>query len=390
MSILRIIKKAHKVFEIILRMIPIRLNAVFFESFGGKYNDNPKYISEELNQTNPKMKIVWGYIGSANKEIPPEMIKVRPGTLRYYIYKNWSKVSVDNYCGTVFHYGKKGGKTISKLINNKHRLNISTWHGTPLKKIGADILDEAKKEGFYSTSSFIIAGCSYTQKCIERSVYHMIPVEILGTPRNDILFRTGKTEELRQKLHLPENKKICLFAPTYRDSVELSGVTQLKELNTERLLMALHQRFGGEWVFVFRVHHTVEQAILNESILKDKVNVINGNDFEDMAEYLYITDFLITDYSGSLFDYALTRKPCVLWTPDKEEYEKKPGLYMDMSELPFDLCYSSDELIERVECFDSEKNISRIDSFLKKTGNSEDGNASKRISERIVQFMKSK
>ena len=120
------------------------------------------------------------------------------------------------------------------------------------------------------------------------------------------------------------------------------------------------------------------------------MNVINGNDFEDMAEYLYITDFLITDYSGSLFDYALTRKPCVLWTPDKEEYEKKPGLYMDMSELPFDLCYSSDELIERVECFDSEKNISRIDSFLKKTGNSEDGNASKRISERIVQFMKSK
>ena len=93
----------------------------------------------------------------------------------------------------------------------------------------------------------------------------------------------------------------------------MSGVFQLKALDIDALLSTLGEKFGGEWCFVFRSHNLVMKAIQNES-LGIHSDIINGNRFPDMAEYLAVSDALLTDYSSSMFDYMLTKRPTFLYT----------------------------------------------------------------------------
>ena len=49
----------------------------------------------------------------------------------------------------------------------------------------------------------------------------------------------------------------------------------------------------------------------------------------DINDLLPATDILITDYSSSVIEFALLRRPIVLLVPDLAEYERDPGLYLD-------------------------------------------------------------
>ncbi len=76
---------------------------------------------------------------------------------------------------------------------------------------------------------------------------------------------------------------------------------------------------------------------VKEQNLKYSGKVINGNLHDDMAEYLAVADALITDYSGSVFDFALTGKPGFLYTPDKDHYiNDERGVYLELEQLPYD------------------------------------------------------
>jgi CDP-glycerol glycerophosphotransferase (TagB/SpsB family) len=49
----------------------------------------------------------------------------------------------------------------------------------------------------------------------------------------------------------------------------------------------------------------------------------------DLNEVLVAADVLVTDYSSSIFEWAILRRPLVLFTPDLAAYEAEPGLYLD-------------------------------------------------------------
>ena len=372
---------------------PIINNTVFFDSFGGQYNDNPKYISEKLHDLDPSIKIVWS-VSDHGKEKPPEYAyKVKTGSREYYKYAFCSEVTVDNYTGirVLGFIHKKLYKFLSKIINRSSVLSISTWHGTPLKKIGSDYKNIGNKR-FCSGTTFAVAGCEYTKEILEKAFGFYDRVRLYGTPRNDVLSNRPNVTQLKEKLGLPLDKKIVLFAPTFRDSIELSGLYQLKTIDINVLLDTLSKRFNDDFVFVFRVHHSVLEAIFsrdNEFYLKE--NVINGNLFDDMAEYLVCTDVLITDYSGSLFDFALTERPCFLFSPDREQYIKvERGLYIDYDSLPFPKADDVETLLDNISHFSQEKYINDLSAFQTRIGNVEDGHASERIAKEIVDFIAGK
>ena len=118
--------------------------------------------------------------------------------------------------------------------------------------------------------------------------------------------------------------------------------------------------------------------------------IINGNLNDDMAEYLACADILITDASSSMFDFALTGKPCFLYFPDVEHYDKvERGFYFDIQrDLPFPLSVNFDELCEQIQSFDEEKYAVGIKELLENIGNIDDGNSSKRVVEYIVEHIK--
>ncbi|MBO5889668.1 MAG: CDP-glycerol glycerophosphotransferase family protein [Clostridia bacterium] len=366
--------------------LPILKNVVLFRSFYGQYNDNPKYIFEELHKRNKNIKTVW-VTGVGKKQSFPEGVEtVELHSKEYAKYIARAKVVVDNYTGIRSNF-IKGNNIFKRALykytakKRKGQLNISTWHGTPLKKIALDEpqYKNKKHSKAYLNTDILLSGCNVTANSFITAFKFKGEILKFGTPRNDILFKPETKEELKKKLGLPLNKKVILFAPTFRDSLEMSGLYQMKNLDINNLLTKLSNKFGGEWCFVFRTHNLVFQKIQEEG-LKINENVINGNKFDDMAEYLVCTDLLLTDYSGSMFDYLITKKPCLLYTPDLDNYKNNErGFYLNIDKLPYKPCVTEEELIKEIEDFNEEKYICKVNEFLVKIENTETGEASKKV-----------
>ena len=188
---------------------------------------------------------------------------------------------------------------------------------------------------------------------------------------------------------------MVLFAPTFRNdgkdvegkNIQRSGLNQISGIIFDELFASLKKRFGGEWIFVCRFHYHVSNLVdWDELENKYPGKVVNGNNSSDMAEYLKCTDVLITDASSSMFDFALTYKPCFLFFPDIDNYSNKErGTYIDPYSLPFKTSKSFKALVEDIEMFDYERYKFQVDKLLSNLGNTDDGHASERIAKYIYE-----
>ena len=310
------------------------------------------------------------------------MCCIKYNSIKYYYYVLCSKIVVDNYCGIVYTFSNNKSKFFEFIVNDKRQLNISTWHGTPLKRIGKAEKGYENKI-LYTSTDLMTVNSKYVADIMENS-FGFNNIKSLGFPRNDILFKNDVTA-IKKKLQLPINKNVVLFAPTFRENLYESGERQLNELNITKLLDTLHEKFGGEWVFVARVHNEVLRKF-NFSQIADS-NIINGNLHDDMAEYLVAADVLITDYSASMYDYLYTNKPCFLLALDKENYEKRErGFYMDINDLPFSIATNVSDFYTDIKEFDKNKYQKNVKKFLEKIGSTEDGNSSNKIAKIIRNY----
>lgn len=256
----------------------------------------------------------------------------------------------------------------------------------PIKKIGKDTLNFVPA-GYATSSTYCIAGCRYTADCLEKAYYLNEKIRLYGTPRNDIFFKKLNISEIKKKLCLPD-KKLVLYAPTFRDEVDWSGIAQLKMMNIKKLLQTLKIKYNKEFAFIFRVHHTVLDRVRKERLLNfDEDFIINGNLGDDMAEYLACIDVLITDYSGSLFDFALTNKACFLFSPDRKCFEKNKGFFMRYDDVPYPIAEDFESLINNILEYDKDIQENKRKEFLSYIGNIEDGKASERIVKDIIAFL---
>lgn len=373
---------------------PVIKNTVLFRSFMGQYNDNPKYVSEELHRRCPEIKTVWAVRDGKKEDFPDYAELVELDSAEYIRYISRAEVVVDNYSGCRSNF-LGNGNIIKKLIlpvvgkHKKGQLNISTWHGTPLKHIALDEpkYKKSKHSRAYINADVLMAGCRVTADAFSTALNWDKPIMMCGTPRNDLLFEDN-AEKMKAKLGLPQDKKIIMFAPTFRDSVEMSGISQLGDIDFERLFDVLNKKFGGEWCFVFRSHNLVMKKI-QENGLKVNDKIINGNAYSDMAEYLSCTDVLLTDYSSSMFDFALTGKPCFLYTPDLADYRSNErGFYFDISSTPFPIADTFQELVDNIRNFDDSGYRNNVKLFLESIGNTENGTASEKTVDKILEHMK--
>jgi CDP-glycerol glycerophosphotransferase len=374
-------------FEIICHILPVSNKKVFFNSFHGQYNDNPKYISEKLHELHPSWNFYWEFSEkSKDNDFPPYVQKVKTGSFKLIYFKNRCRIIVENGAGYYLaHADNKFGHLFKKLLKNKKQFELSTWHGNPIKHIGAQIPGNENwtKNNVFSSSDLLVAGCEVVQHIFEKAFLGLMPVTLQGTPRTDILFDKAESrkQDIKKKLSLPLEKKIILYAPTYRYSAIDSGIAQLQMIDIPKLLASLKGRFSGEWVFVMRVHNLVLLEIEKSGMLEKYAGTLfNGNLFDDMNEYLCAADVLLTDYSGCIYDVALTDKPCFLFAHDKENYvSRERGTYMPISMFPYSFSETFDELLSNIQQYDEKKNKEDVANFLHTIGNAEDGKASDRL-----------
>ena len=68
-----------------------------------------------------------------------------------------------------------------------------------------------------------------------------------------------------------------------------------------------------------------------------------------MNEVYVISDLLITDYSSVFFDYAILKRPVLLFMYDLELYQGQlRDFYIDLDDLPFPILRKQEELEQAI------------------------------------------
>ena len=125
-----------------------------------------------------------------------------------------------------------------------------------------------------------------------------------GYPRTDLMFKTKLDKaDFKKQLHLSQDKKVILYAPTYRG--EFSDPTD--ENNTiEMLLDQLIVKYSHEYNVLYKGHYFKNTSF-------KELNIIHISNHIDSNELLSIVDILITDYSSIAFDFLVMKKPILYY-----------------------------------------------------------------------------
>lgn len=276
----------------------------------------------------------------------------------------------------------------------KDQLVVQTWHGS----LGIKRFDPAhyntnvtwpiaaERTGKLTTQ--IISNSAFEDGVFRETFWKETPILKYGHARNDIFF--AQSENVRKYLKqrfcaaygLPADTHFALYAPTFRDDHNFA----VYDLNAEQTLRALKQRFGGEWKLLLRYHDNDKKNEAKKNTVQSE-NVIDVTQYPDMQSLLAFTDCGITDYSSWIYDYVLLRKPGFLFAMDRAKYDNERGFYFRLEDTPFPVSTDSDELEETILSFDEERFQQRVTEFLADKGCMDDGNASVRIADQVVEWI---
>ena len=179
-----------------------------------------------------------------------------------------------------------------------------------------------------------------------------------------------------------KNVKICLYAPTFRVDGSLSAY----DIDFDRLINNLKKKFGGEWKVLIRLHPNISRK--STSLIRYNKNIIDASRYDDMQELLVAADFMITDYSSCIFDYAISMKKCCIYASDIDDYSKDRGFYLKLDEYPFEIAKNNEELASVIKNFNNDKSKKRIVDFFERVKTFEDGNGTKTVADLISDVVK--
>ncbi|AVQ37071.1 bifunctional glycosyltransferase/CDP-glycerol:glycerophosphate glycerophosphotransferase [Staphylococcus kloosii] len=378
-----------KVQKNIFTKLPIKEDTIIYESFLGKnYSDSPKSIFKYLlDNSEKKWKHVWVL---NNKDVVKDEEEFENNNVKIIKRFSWQYF----YYVTVSKYFILNMRQPKWLYKKSEQVILSTWHGTPLKKLVFDMENVTsankhyKKDFYYQSRNwdYLIAANKYSEKIFESAfMYPKENILTYGYPRNDILTNHSSLykKQIKEKLELPQSKKVILYAPTWRDD-EFHSVGKYKfklQLDLDRL----KEELGNEYVIALRMHYFISDNI---DLTDYKGFAYDFSKYNDINDLYIVSDLLITDYSSVFFDYSILRKPILFYTYDLEKYQNMlRGFYIDVNkDLPGPLLLSNDEVL------DSIKNIDRVnkeykekyEEFHSKYCYLEDGKASQRVVEKVL------
>ena len=365
----------------IFKLFPLQNKVVASTMNGRKYDDNSKYLYDELHRIAPTLKLVWLKDMRYDYDVPSWVSAVS-----YWGFRDIYEISTAKVWFSTH-------RVPSYLRKRKGQIYIESWHGgIGTKQVGysksrfeGDV--EAMKKVSELTDVFT-SGSDFFAEIYRRSFFYDGLVWKCGTPRNDILV-TGHQDiknEVRAHLGIPASTRLFLYAPTFRDRFQFEGEVDMQYYNVDykRLLSALQKRFGGEWMILLRWHPCLRLR-MEGKVTDEKVIDVTG--FPDMQLLLATADAMMTDYSSSIMDGALCRIPCFVFATDYDEYRRDRGVHFEMKELPFPYASNNDELEQNILAFNNDEYLRKWDAFTERVGLNETGHAAHDIAEKIVAYM---
>lgn len=374
-------------------LVPKSSNTLFFSSVGAyrfplwrndetyQFKESPKYLAIYSAK---KLKNYLTVFHTPNKKMfgKIEKLGIKPtkGLRAFWHMLRAKYLFVDN--NNFFN------PNASFLVGNFKI--IQCWHGTPLKYMGKrktqnivknliEIFMQSERNKFQC----FVSPCSLTSK-VFANFFRNTEILETGYPRNDILFDRSffETENISQNFGLEKFNKLLLYAPTFRKLEDC--VTPFDNNFLRKIDEILRQK---KYLLLIK-EHPYAKAIEFKQNYSNIMDV--STKVDDIQELLINIDVLISDYSSTIFDFALTEKLQMFYPFDLEEYRRNRGeFYFEYSEenLPGLIIADENDFIQKIEQLEAlleDKNIkSRIKEFKKKYNRYIDGNSCKRLFEHL-------
>ncbi|PAE09550.1 CDP-glycerol--glycerophosphate glycerophosphotransferase [Terribacillus saccharophilus] len=381
--------RAYKVgFHLMGKVLPVNKKLIIFESFLGKqFSDNPRALYEHIQNAYPEYQLYWSvdsrYVSLFERKGIPH---IKRFSLQWMFKMTRARYWITN------------SRLPLWIPKPTHTTYLQTWHGTPLKKLAADMEQvlmpgtdtEKYKRNFKKEASkwdYLISPNAYSSEIFRRAFSFDKSMLETGYPRNDYLINSNNQvmiDHLKVINQLPKDKKIILYAPTWRDN-QFYGKGKYK-FDLELDLKRMREQLGDEYIVLLRLHYLVSENIELAGL---EGFAYDFSAYEDIRDLYLISDVLITDYSSVFFDYANLRRPMFFFVYDIEDYRNNlRGFYLDFEkEAPGPLFTTTKEIIKELKLISIEpyKQHPNFQAFYEKFCSLEDGQASKRVIETLLE-----
>ena len=295
------------------RVVPVKRNKVLLMCIHNEGENGALSLMESALREFGEYEISWFKRG--------EMFASAKGKLRFLMRIPFDMATAN------FIFFNDNFMPLAHLHFSKKASLIQLWHGEGAMKRSclAMKLPKAEEKRLRLSNEKMTATVVSSKAVVPvyEETFGMPPEKIyaLGAPRTDYFFSVKNKAEIREKVceryGINGDKKIVLYAPTFRDDEEKNRhltehfpFEEFAALSDYELIVRLHPQVGG--------------------VLGEEKGFKNVSDYESVNELALAADILISDYSSIIMDFTVQSKPMVFFAFDLEDFtENGRGFYFD-------------------------------------------------------------
>lgn len=208
-----------------------------------------------------------------------------------------------------------------------------------------------------------------------------------GIPRTDIFmdkdYGAKVSKEFYDKHPSMKDKKIILFAPTFRGNGQMTAYYPPDAFHVDEFMKAI----PDDYALLIKYHPFCPERPVIPEEYKDRV--LDLSDEDELNDLLFVTDLLITDYSSVVFEASLLNIPMLFYAYDLFDYISKRDFYYDFeSFVPGKIVFSQRELTQAIN--DGDYDSEKIPDFKTKFFDHLDGQSSRRVADMILSYIEKK
>lgn len=324
---------------------------VFGADYGFSYRENSKYLFQYMVAHQPEYDCTF----VTGSKAVMDMLEERnlPCVMNDSLKGIWKIVRADAvFCS-------QNMNDIRYAFRKKNRTYYYMTHGqaykNSLEAMPKKLIKETsfvqnlknKTEAFFSCtysiadSEFVPATSDFLAPHMALCIGHSVPVEVIGTPRNDSLLADNERYDQIWPKRFP-GKKIITYMPTHR----LYGKGEVSPTPFCSDEQVQHWLRENNVVLLVKQHPNMVRKLADT--FSNDVIVDISKEKIDPQLLLKFTDVLISDYSSVFIDYLLLNRPVLFYIYDN--YADVEGAMYDIKEdFPDNFCYNEEELFEKIK-----------------------------------------